>query len=226
MGGNAVNDKSEAVAGRHAEPGTDIDLRCLHGSPDMRPVNRIGSIDRSFPNRPLGTAGSLFRGLKKQADSTLQFVPHFIEDLCRSQLHGNMAVMSAGMHNAVMSGKGQSGLFLYIQRIDICPEDKGFSRQFPVDLSSQSGMISEQLRLDPHRLKVSRDGFCRLIFFSGQFRMSMVITPSFNDVWLDLFCTFKNVHDPPPPCGHVQHRITATVQHTCRGTSDSNPSLH
>ena len=64
--------------------------------------------------------------LKKEAHFAVELFPLPGQDLCRRQLHGGVAVMAAGVHDARrLGGEGQSCLLGDGQGVDIRPQGDG-----------------------------------------------------------------------------------------------------
>ena len=97
--------------------------------------NGIHAIKDTRFNIVFRTVAGLLRSLENQFDVALQFVFRLHQHLCRTEKHGDMAVMAAGMHDALISAcKGQACLFLYRQGINIRPESHSSARLFGLSL--------------------------------------------------------------------------------------------
>ncbi|MPN00146.1 hypothetical protein SDC9_147340 [bioreactor metagenome] len=68
-----------------------------------------------------------------------------IENLGRSQKHGHMGIVPAGMHTPrVFGSKRQTGLLMYRQRIHIRPQGDDFAGLSTLDGGYQTGVLLEK----------------------------------------------------------------------------------
>ena len=131
MGGNAIYLDYKVIHTGHAGPRLHIDVWLLQCRPHVLAHNGIHAIKDTRFNIVFRTVAGLLRSLENQFDVALQFVFRLHQHLCRTEKHGDMAVMAAGMHDALISAcKGQACLFLYRQGINIRPESHSSARLF------------------------------------------------------------------------------------------------
>lgn len=85
----------------------------------MHSVNQIDTLKSTLRNNRLGTNGQLLRRLEDEAHTAVELILHADENLCRTQQHGGMGVMSAGVHETRIFGlEGHIG-FSVMERASI-----------------------------------------------------------------------------------------------------------
>ena len=83
----------------------------------------MGILQQTCLDHVQGALVALFTGLEHELDPALDLVLVVHEQLCRTQQHGSMGIMSAGMHPArTLAGKGFAGLLLHGQGIHIAAQ--------------------------------------------------------------------------------------------------------
>ena len=104
----------EGIHGRHGGAVDDADLSFGDRRPYVGPEGVVDLRvfhDALFDHR-LGSAEPFFRRLKNELDGPLQPILHRTQDRGRSQKHGHMRIVAAGVHDAVVLGsKGKPGFF-------------------------------------------------------------------------------------------------------------------
>ena len=129
VGGSSVDHQLKIIAGSHAGTRFHADERGGQAAPDMYAESGIHPIQATLGDEIFRSMGGFLCGLEQQSDRTWQFFPVLQQKFCRSQQHGGMAVVAAGMHGAVLSGIGQAGVLPNGKGINVSPEQNGFPRE-------------------------------------------------------------------------------------------------
>ena len=160
----------------------------------MRAVDGVRPFENALFDGPLRAHGDLLAGLEEQADGAVEPIPMLGENTGGAELHGDVAVVAAGVHPSVMRGEGQPRRLVPEQRVNVRAEDQRLPRVRAPNFASQPVIFLEEIRLQSHRAEVRRDRLCRLNFLPGKFRDSVIKAPAFNDVGLQPLRKFANIH--------------------------------
>ena len=77
----------------------------------MRGVGSIDAIEYAGANHELGALAVFLAGLEHDADLAVDVVGHMAQDLQRAKHHGDVAVVTAGVHAALVdAGELLAGL--------------------------------------------------------------------------------------------------------------------
>ena len=98
----------------------------------------LGVFQNTVRNHFLRTAENLFCRLKHEFDRALQLILTGFENLGRTEQHGGVQIVSAGVHISVFRRKGQARFLTDGQCVHVCPEQKDLSGRFSFDLRYNS----------------------------------------------------------------------------------------
>ena len=103
--------------------------------------------------------------------------------------------MTAGMHYAgILTGEGQTGLFLHRQRIGIRTQGyHSLAGLSALDGAHQTMTGLAELHFHTHGLQIGLQGFGGMDLLTGQFRAGMIVAAAFDDVIIVLLSQFANV---------------------------------
>ena len=117
----------------------------------------LGIFQTAFVHHTLGAALIFFIGLEEQFHVAGQFLLMGADQLCRTQQRGGVQIVAAGMHNTgILGGKGQAGLFLHGQGIDIGAQTDGLAGLTAADDAQNAG-IGTGLAFNAHGLQFTED---------------------------------------------------------------------
>lgn len=134
-------------------------------------------------------AGQLFLGrLEHQLDGTRKGTFIFLQELCRSQQHGGVEIVAAGVHTAVLAGKGQIGLLRDGQSVDISPQQDGFARLAQGD---HHPGLAAALPFDAHGTKLAHDPFHSVVQIKTYAGVRVDIPAVFGDLLLEFIGAFQ-----------------------------------
>ena len=87
--------------------GAGVDL-----TPDVCGVGAIDAVEHTRADHEFGALAVFLTGLEDDADLAVDVVGHMAQDLQRAEHHGNVAVVAAGVHAALVdAGELLAGLF-------------------------------------------------------------------------------------------------------------------
>ena len=202
MGGNAFDFNAEIIAACHTGTGFKIHKRSVELTPDVRAVNRIDIIQKTMLNIVLGTMTGFFSGLKDDFYIALQIFTAGHQHTYSAKKHGNVAVMSAGMHNTrCLTAERKPGVFFDRKRVNICTESDGFSAGgslAALEHCPKTIIIRIIMRGESHFLQKLPDLLCRVFFCKRKLRMCVEISALFNDPGFVFFCHSFKVHKSDP----------------------------
>ena len=83
-------------------------------------VGAVDAVEHARANHELGALAIFLAGLEHDADLAMDVVGHVAQDLQRAEHHGDVAVVAAGMHAALVdAGELLAGLFGDGKGIDV-----------------------------------------------------------------------------------------------------------
>ena len=169
----APDGDGKAVGGRVAGAVFQAVLPGLGAGGVMAAENRVhmGVFQAALVHHALGTAVALLIGLEKQLHRAAQLLPVGRQQPGRPQKGRGVQVVAAGVHHTrILRGKGQAGLLLHGQGVDVRPQADGpaclsapddaqnaragagpgldaHGRQLPKDQGLGAGLLPAQLRV-------------------------------------------------------------------------------
>ena len=170
----------------------------------MHAENGVHIIQATLFHIMTGFGADFFPHLEQQFHLAWKGIPVGAEDFGRSQEHGRMAVVPAGMHDPGILGSIGFGQIRLLdgQGIDVRPEHQCLSRPLgPLDGADAAGDVRESLDRDPHSFQFRRNVGGGVFFFPPQFRMGMEPVPLFQDVRFFVSRQGLYVHQQAPPSG-------------------------
>ena len=126
-----------------------------------------------------GAGAGLLRRLEEEENLSLQLLPHLGEHPRTQQKGGRVDVVAAAVaHSRALRGKGEAGLFLHGQRVNVRPEHKGLSRLAALEQGGRAGgeghILDEGDAVGLQRLLDQPGG---VDFFHGQLGMAVEVPP-------------------------------------------------
>ena len=154
---NTLDFNSEIVTACHTWTGFKIHIRCIQLSPDMCAVNSIYIVQKTMLDIVLCTVAGFFCSLKNDLYISFQVFFFCQQHTDSAQKHGNMAVMSAGVHDTrILAAKCKPGVFFDRKCIDICTKSDclAFRGSFAsLDHRPETVIIRIIVRSQPHFFK-------------------------------------------------------------------------
>lgn len=96
----------------------------------MRGVGAIDAVEHTRADHELGALAVFLAGLEDDADFAVNVVGHMAQDLQRAEHHGDVAVMAAGVHAALVdTGELLAGLLGDGQGVDIRTQQDAAARR-------------------------------------------------------------------------------------------------
>ena len=147
----------------------------------MYTKSSVNSFKSALLYHRLCSGSRFFRRLESEFYCPAEIFFHIIQDMSRCQKHGNMTVMSAGVHNAlIFTGIFESGDFLYGKSVNVCSQQDGFSRFSSLDGSQHSCFQTAIYPRNAYLVQFFLDYLAGVILFCAHFRMSVEVTAHFN----------------------------------------------
>lgn len=102
-------------ADRARSYGAGIDL-----APDVRGIGTVDAIEYARADHELGALAVFLAGLENDANLAVDVIGHVAQNLQRAEHHGDMAVVTAGVHAALVdAGELLAGLLGDRQGVDV-----------------------------------------------------------------------------------------------------------
>ena len=199
----AMDGNIEAHSSGHGVAGVDGNLA---GFQSVVEVNAPDSVSSNAVlihiSQAVVDAGSdLLRALEEQNDLTSDLVLMSAQDLGSAQQHSHMAVMTAGVHNAVHLGAAYTGTsqvvlgFLYRQRIAVCTQQNSLA---PAGLGAfdeaQQTAVGDLLIGNTHTIQLLLYTCKSGLFLIGQLRILVEMPTHGYYIRIDFFCQFIYLH--------------------------------
>ena len=196
VGLQALDMDLEVVHGGHAVAAVHADIGGVQGSPDVQAEDGVHTVQHAVLHIVLRAVADLLGRLEDELHlAASQLVLHVAEDLGRTQEHGHVVVVAAGVHDAVvLRGKGQAGALLDGQGVDVRAEHDGLAGAAGVQRGDEAGVVREGLHLQAHGLHVLHQGLGGLKLLEAQFRVLMVVSASLDDIRGVLLRKCSDVH--------------------------------
>ena len=220
------------VRGRHHLIVADAEDAAGKVRPDVEAIDRVHILQGAAGDHGPGASGGRFflRGLEDKAHGALQFSLTGAEEPCSPEKHGDVIVMSAGMHDSrILRGIGKLCVFRDGKRVHVRSEGYRLSRQRSAEFRNDtiSSVHTGTDLVSADGLKLLYDALRRLFLVSGGLRVRVKISPEFNKMRLQFFCCFPNVHVSSFPFGpfgtrlHISFKSCAPHTVRCRTTYSS-----
>ena len=120
VAGRTLDVDAEPVGVGHARPGLDRDLAGVDLAPDVHGEGAVDALGDTGADHHLGALAVLLGGLEDHADLAVDVVGHVAHDLQGAEHHGDMAVVAACVHEALVGGCVLDlGALGHGQRVDI-----------------------------------------------------------------------------------------------------------
>ena len=190
---------SEHVGSAHAGTGITGNMAGIDIEPDVNGKAAVYAFQCSVFDHGRSTGGYFFSRLESQFDRTTEVLFHIVQNMSCSQHHGNMAVMTAGMHDTgIFTGKRKACFFCYCQGIHIAAEEDGFARFAAFNRSEYARFQSAGNPGYADFIEFFFDYFTGIEFFFAEFWIFMKI-PSHVDLVISVFfCNFFDIHYKRP----------------------------
>ena len=151
MAGGAAHVHAEPVGVGHAVARLAGDGPRVHLAPDMHRKGAVHAFEHTLADHELGALAVFLRGLKHYAHLAVDLVGHVAQDLQRAEHHGDMAVVAAGMHEALVhTGVLLAGLLGHGQGVDVrAQQDAAAGRAvLAVGVGRRAAQGGDQARLE------------------------------------------------------------------------------
>ena len=191
VGAPAGDVDAPPVGRRHARPGLDGDLAGHDVAPDVRAVHAVHALEHAGGNHGLGAVAALLGRLEHEADFAFKLVFHADEKLGRAEQHCDVAVVAAGVHEAlVLGGEGLARLLGDGQRVEVGAQHHTTTRgtvslvragRATADGGNDAGLCGPLVR-DAQGLKVGTNLLGGLTFLVGNLGVRVVPATTVYDV--------------------------------------------
>ena len=176
--------------------GNQQDLSLRKRAPDMKSDHAVHAADGvEIVQHFLVAEARLLRHLEHADHSARQLLLHLVQHLGRSQHHGDVGVVAAGVHHAlVLIGKFQPRLFFHRKRVDVSAERDGLPFLSALDGGGYPAVGSQHLKGNPHALKLLLNFAGSVLFLQREFRVPVKPSSHLNDVSLIVVVQFLYIH--------------------------------
>ena len=126
--------------------GTGVDL-----APDVRGVGAIDAVEHARADHELGALAVFLAGLEYDANLAVDVIGHVAQNLQRAEHHGDMAVVTAGVHAALIDADELlAGLLSDGQGVDIGAQQDAAARRAVLAVGIRRGAAKRrhQARLE------------------------------------------------------------------------------
>ena len=207
---NAVDLDRKPVAARHARAALAVELAGRDRAPDVGAIDRVDAFERAALYVLLREAADLFRHLEDQLHGAAERVKVVIDDARRAEQHRRVAVMAAGVHDAVVHAAERHDVRILLdrQRVNVRAEHDSLAGVLPVALAgavegrdaARNVVVSCDLAVV--KLFQLRDDKLRgLHFLQGELRVLVQMAAAADDVFFLLFRQCLEIdHAWPPFC--------------------------
>ena len=195
MARGAADIDAEPVGVCHARAGLTAHGAGVDFAPDMRGVGTIDAVEHARADHELGALAVFLAGLEDDADLAVDVVGHMAQDLQRAEHHGDVAVVAAGVHAALVdAGELLAGLLGDGQGVDIRTQQDAAARRAVLAIGVGRGAAKgrHQTRLkgalvgDIHGVELVGDVRSRALLGKAQLRVLMEVPALLDDVGLKL----------------------------------------
>lgn len=161
----------------------------------MRGVGAIDAVEHTRADHELGALAVFLAGLEDDADLAVDVVGHMAQDLQRAEHHGDMAVVAAGVHTALVdAGELLASLLGNGQGVDIGAQQDAAAWRAVLAIGVGRGAAKRchQARLkgtlvgDIHGVELVGDVGGRALLGEAQLRVLMEVPALLDDIWFKL----------------------------------------
>ncbi|MPM13852.1 hypothetical protein SDC9_60212 [bioreactor metagenome] len=189
----------EPVGGRHEGAEAVAGLTGLEALPEASDVEADDAVHGGVFEQPVldhggGSLSVLLRGLKDELHRSLEVVPALREDFRRTEEHGGVGVMAAGVHVAVGGGEGKSRVLGHVEGVVVRPDAEDLSGFFPLDEGHDSPHavpVADLVRA--HFFEFLDDELFRGGGVEADFRIGVECSPPPDDLVVHFLCFFLYV---------------------------------
>ena len=159
----------------------------------MRCVGAVYPIEHAGVDHHARTLAVFLGGLEYRAHFAVELVGHLREYAERSELHGDVAVVPAGVHDPrALAGEGNAGALGNSEGVDIGPNEKAPPRRavLPVGVGRSAGKRGDEACVkrafvgDAHGVELAGDRLGGAHLLQAQLRMLVEIAALRDDVRL------------------------------------------
>jgi hypothetical protein len=198
MGADAGDVDIEEGAARHHGAGADGETADRQARPVMHAEDRFHRkvLEESFVDHRLRAAEALLGRLEDEVDAAVE-ISRLRQVARRSQQHGCMAVMAAGMHLAFMARAVVEVVGLDDrQRVHIGPQPDGLLAIADPKRADDAGGAEAAMNLHAEFFQLAGDDVGRAVFLEPEFRMRMDVAPPAGHVVPEGGNFVNNLHRP------------------------------
>ena len=186
---------TEPVGIGHARSGLAAHGAGVDLTPDVRGVGAIDAVEHTRADHELSALAVFLAGLEYDADFAVDVVGHMAQDLQRSEHHGDMAVVTAGVHATLVdAGELLAGLFGDGQGVDIRAQQDAAARRAVLVVGIRRGTakrchqagLERTLVGDIHGVELVGDVGGRALLGKAQLRVLMEVPALLDDIGFKL----------------------------------------
>lgn len=195
MARGAADVDAEPVGVCHARAGLAAHGAGVDFAPDVRGIGAVDAVEHAGADHELGALAVFLAGLEYDADLAVNVIGHVTQNLQRAEHHGDVAVVAAGMHTAIVdAGELLAGLLGDRQGVDVGAQQDAAARRavLAVGIGRGSAKGRHQARLertlvgDIHGVELVGDVRSRALLGKAQLRVFMEVPALFDDVGFKL----------------------------------------
>jgi len=195
MAAPALDVNGELVGAAHPGTGVTANMAGIHIEPYMDGEAAVHTFQGTLFNHGRSPGSHFFCRLESQFHRAAQVFSHILENMGSRQHHGNMAVMTTGMHHTgIFAGKRKSRVFRNGQGIDIAPEQNGLPGLFSFDGGQDPGLESAGNPGYTDFIQFFFDDLASIEFLFTEFRMLMKIPSHLNLIITVFLCNRFHIH--------------------------------
>ena len=212
----AADIDAEPVGIGHARAGLAAYGAGVDLAPDVRGVGAVDAVEDTRADHELGALAVFLAGLEDDADFAVDVVGHMAQDLQRAEHHGDMAVVAAGVHAALVdAGELFAGLLGDGQGVDVGAQQDAAAWRAVLAIGVGRGAAKgcHKARLkgtlvgDIHGVELVGDVRSRALLGKAQLRVLMEVAALLDDIG------FKLGSDIFDGCGDVVSRTSLGRRH-------------
>jgi hypothetical protein len=121
--------------------------------------------------------------LEDELHRSLEFVPALHENFRRTEKHGGMGIVAAGVHVAVRCGEGKAGILSHVESVIVSPNAEYLSRFSTLDESHDPALavpVADLVRA--HFAELVHDEFLSGRGIEADFRIGVECAPPLDDL--------------------------------------------
>lgn len=195
MARGAADINAEPVGVCHARTGLAAHGAGIDLAPDVRGIGTVDAIEYARADHELGALAVFLAGLENDANLAVDVIGHVAQNLQRAEHHGDMAVVAAGMHAALVdAGELLAGLLGDRQGVDVGAQQDAAARRaiLAVGIGRGAAKRRHQARLertlvgDIHGVELVGDVGSRALLGKAQLRVLMEVPALLDDIGFKL----------------------------------------